>query len=746
LIFYKIIATKDKAMKKITSVLSVLILSQYAFGAAETLEGGSTSETAVDFLSTYDNTTTLTLIAPVGATTSYFDGNGQTIKTLASTATTDVSITGGFTMSTGSSAITAISFGGSALDNQLTFSSGTYNVSGTAAIRFDIDSYITAATNTKAFIIASDATMNVTGTSLSLVGPYLAGSAGASNSFTINGALNVYSSAGGYGTLNIYWTTKSFDSTTRGTRTNLNIDGGTVSAKDVNLSPFSFLNVQNGGTINSTGTFTFAGSAANQPGVFNLYANSTANLNNIVYYIGTGSYGTGMNLNVYGTLNATGTLSYAAQTVYIGALTSLLDVYSGGNAHVATVDLSSVGNINVRLGGTFKSDTTTLGGNATIASSGSTDLGATTITGGTLTAYNGGTVDMGASTLSGGAIAVNSGGALTASSVAISGGTITAYSGGTANLGASSMNGGTLTVGGSVTASLAYTSGTIAVNSGGALTLASGSTGTYTNTTTVAGTLNVASGADISFGATTPVMTSGTLNIAGKVTSAAVMTVNNLNITGELDQTAVGNLVINNGGSLGAGSKLTMHGGLWLGTGTFTVNADNVSAMLGSSAQNARIVMAGNNGTLIINKADAFTNSSGGWVNLVGFGTNAATFVINATQHFANLNIPDNNVKLKFILDSAATDYLMFMGIVYFGSGTNLTFQNFQDGRIYFASTSAFNADKITALDALGNNLGAVELREDGWLYLAVPEPAEWAAILGGVALLFALYRKRGKI
>ena len=31
----------------------------------------------------------------------------------------------------------------------------------------------------------------------------------------------------------------------------------------------------------------------------------------------------------------------------------------------------------------------------------------------------------------------------------------------------------------------------------------------------------------------------------------------------------------------------------------------------------------------------------------------------------------------------------------------------------------------------------------NGWLTAAIPEPAEWAAIFGGIALAIAVYRRR---
>lgn len=52
----------------------------------------------------------------------------------------------------------------------------------------------------------------------------------------------------------------------------------------------------------------------------------------------------------------------------------------------------------------------------------------------------------------------------------------------------------------------------------------------------------------------------------------------------------------------------------------------------------------------------------------------------------------------------------------------------------------------LKALDALGNAIeGLWSVDENGYLYNSglVPEPAEWAAIFGALALGLALYRRR---
>lgn len=71
---------------------------------------------------------------------------------------------------------------------------------------------------------------------------------------------------------------------------------------------------------------------------------------------------------------------------------------------------------------------------------------------------------------------------------------------------------------------------------------------------------------------------------------------------------------------------------------------------------------------------------------------------------------------------------------------------DFADGKVHFGTMLDTNEDGsvkyiYAVIDTVQTSLYQ---RSDGFLYTAVPEPAEWAAIFGALALGLAIYRKRG--
>ncbi len=159
------------------------------------------------------------------------------------------------------------------------------------------------------------------------------------------------------------------------------------------------------------------------------------------------------------------------------------------------------------------------------------------------------------------------------------------------------------------------------------------------------------------------------------------------------------------------GKVATHYGSVILNGGTLTLNAENV--LEASNASKAALVT--------LNKAqDSNVN------------VNASTKVSSIYVNESILNI--------FLADNAE----FYTGSVD-GNKGEIRFYNFKEGMVSVAYNDA-NVSKVAQLvklyDADDKFLGNAVLGTDGFLTL-VPEPAEWAAIFGAIALGLAIYRRR---
>ncbi len=256
-------------------------------------------------------------------------------------------------------------------------------------------------------------------------------------------------------------------------------------------------------------------------------------------------------------------------------------------------------------------------------------------------------------------------------------------------------------------------------------------------------------------------------NAALTITDNAVLTLSAAQYTLKLD-TKGASLEISNGGSLICSN--TSSGSLWVSGNTIaTIKAD------AGDVEMVKAIIS--SGTLVLEKENALrkTNDKSSAIMVIGSGS-----VLHAkkSQDISQWDIRANST-LKFgeIVDGKRV-----------GSGVNLTFEGISLGAtsanrtitledfstvdsIYFTNNtiiSTFEDNKLTLFDASANSgdgkfitytftgmtedLKLVTDKELGLttsgatlvlMSAVVPEPAEWATILGAIALGLAVYRKR---
>ena len=205
-------------------------------------------------------------------------------------------------------------------------------------------------------------------------------------------------------------------------------------------------------------------------------------------------------------------------------------------------------------------------------------------------------------------------------------------------------------------------------------------------------------------------------------------------------------------------------------TGNLTVNVD--SGYLGTIVSDA---IAGQFGvvTLNLNKANAISVSSSSYTKLVRLFVNDARGQINLNMSanqtvdldirsnikgVFNLSITDGaslfvNGATGYLPDTVKEGFITLVngnidGTVYFLENI-VTSDGFADGTITI--THASKSQMISFIDSDGNKMGDDRLKFgkteiDGKNYYfatAIPEPAEWAAIFGAIAVGLAVCRRR---
>ncbi len=202
------------------------------------------------------------------------------------------------------------------------------------------------------------------------------------------------------------------------------------------------------------------------------------------------------------------------------------------------------------------------------------------------------------------------------------------------------------------------------------------------------------------------------------------------------------------------------------GTAVTNVSVDGVIYV--HSGANLRIgsnTIVKNNDGIRLEKGKVELNGNNKFTNLAGTATQGNSLkVIFLGDKVATLSLGADNDVNTITLQNAANGIVdlngnkfSFVNLV--DNGGQLLLEDFVNDKVSYRGTEKLSSDVVTG--ALSNIFGYDSATGDytslyltnvsdgnGGFYLssispAVPEPAEWAAILGGVALAFAVYRRR---
>lgn len=262
-----------------------------------------------------------------------------------------------------------------------------------------------------------------------------------------------------------------------------------------------------------------------------------------------------------------------------------------------------------------------------------------------------------------------------------------------------------------------------------------------------------------------------TQNIAGTFeyvsTQSRNLTLNNATITGKLitniaNTQGQGNAqviftgtdnVIRDGGqvdSIGAlrlnnGSKLTIES---------TAGTINLKKIKDNTIQYYGRILFGGGGELVLNKKDAFvTDNTLGLCQLtVVGGTNANTLRLNADNKFEQLYFQEVSILNIVLGDGVKMNIDNIAGVA---TNATLFIENFAEDRVFFNKNDWFADDKFDISVSDGSKtytkdqlkLVAVEGGYGNYALTVVPEPAEYAAIFGAIAIAFGMLqhaRRRG--
>ena len=275
---------------------------------------------------------------------------------------------------------------------------------------------------------------------------------------------------------------------------------------------------------------------------------------------------------------------------------------------------------------------------------------------------------------------------------------------------------------------------------------------TIGNTIDKGSVLGVKSTADVTWNGNISIEKSGTLNLDGKLTLAGTLSsYGTINSTGKLVQNAAADtgITLFANAEMNSGSNWTIQGKLMVqNNSTTTVNEGAYLTFVPNASASSRIILE--NGSLVLNQKNALITNTGepkvAIVTLVGADKINNVF-INADQEINSFYVNGNTLNI-YLDDLVKISLTSATGatIDYAGSG-NLNIFNFQEDNFYVGTKAVVkqNVESIVSLyDGNGEYLGAATVNDLGYItLLTVPEPAEWAAIFGALALGLAMYRRR---
>lgn len=155
--------------------------------------------------------------------------------------------------------------------------------------------------------------------------------------------------------------------------------------------------------------------------------------------------------------------------------------------------------------------------------------------------------------------------------------------------------------------------------------------------------------------------------------------------------------------------------------------------------QTARFALLGNS-RVIINAEDSISMKDGGAVKLFVEGDNNS-LVLGAVQAFSEMELNGN---LKLTLSDGAQLFLTgeTVSTLSIADGKLFTIYNFMEETIYVGEN--FDDAVLLKIRAFNSESELLQLGvKDGYLTSSIPEPAEWAAVFGAIALACAAFRRR---
>ena len=171
---------------------------------------------------------------------------------------------------------------------------------------------------------------------------------------------------------------------------------------------------------------------------------------------------------------------------------------------------------------------------------------------------------------------------------------------------------------------------------------------------------------------------------------------------------------------------------------TLTISDSSIVDITSAIAQNKPTVELIGNAKLVLTKANAITQNTTGFVSFVSKGDLANTLEMSANQKYTEMSV--EKTLSVYLLDNAL---LEIDGALTVAVGQELQIFNFAENSVKVGSADESTLNAIKLYDSNKELMGTATL-VDGYLTLAsVPEPAEWAMILGGIALGLAIYRRR---
>jgi len=456
---------------------------------------------------------------------------------------------------------------------------------------------------------------------------------------------------------------------------------------------------------------------------------------NSMYIGNTGTFNSYGQTNIFaGKINLYGVFNHENSVLNIGSsgASAQLYVQSGGTLNASDIQVLNATYSNLRVEGTVNAS-------------------------GTISVYS--------NTQGNSGLLVSSGGLVNAKQIAIMGGKAEISSGGAATVEdvyVDKTNGGTL---------LVQNGGTLNINSSTDLSMLSNAN--------IRGTLNINSGTVSTFGSSGLIMNNATINMkngtrfyvkdaTGTDTSANYTFVaKNGNCAINLHGDAKIDLSLSQGGN---DLKISDYPANTGGYTKLTISAGTQGAIVSDKITIVDGVKSGasvRDGTLVLNTKNIFIGSKGEHNSLIVMGSGAeAELVVNADAKFGKVSYQNSCTLVVTLGDSG----VLVLNSLDQGSDfantkyARLTINEFENNRIFFLNMD--EVGKMTGTAKPGYTVDITATLSDGetvfhnedlemvagefdgasgwWLNSPlIPEPAEWAAILGAVSLLIASRRKR---